>query len=80
MDEHGVREFVRKAENVLSAYRELAGSVLYSNKSTLKPGSILFYDINPGYEQSAKHKVCWKIGDSLTEFAEGFQTSPPNRS
>ena len=61
-----------KAENILRAYRDLAGSVLYSNKSTLKRGSILFYGINPGYDLEAKHRVCWKIGDSLAQFATGF--------
>ncbi len=81
MDEQTIRDFVCKAENILSAYRDLAGSVLYSNKSTLKPKSILFYGINPGYDQAAKHKVCWKIGDSLAEFAAGFPDllTEPNR-
>lgn len=72
MCEDAVDEFVCRARKILDAYRELAGSVLYSNKSTFKPKSILFYGINPGYDQSAEHKVCWKIGDSLTEFAAGF--------
>lgn len=72
MCEEAVREFVCKARNILDTYRDLAGSVLYSNKSTFKPKSILFYGINPGYDQAANHKVCWKIGDSLTEFAAGF--------
>jgi hypothetical protein len=74
MDEKTIREFVGKAENILSPYSDLAGSILYSNKSTLKRklNSILFYGINPGYDQAARHKVCWKIGNSLTEFAAGF--------
>lgn len=38
------------------------GRFLYSNKSTLKRGSILFYGINPGYDQVEEHRVCWKIG------------------
>lgn len=41
----------------------------------------MFYGINPGYDQAAKHKVCWKIGDSLAEFAAGFPDldSEPNK-
>jgi hypothetical protein len=81
MCEDAVREFVCKARNILDAYRDLAGSVLYSNKSTLKLNSVVFYGINPGYEQTANHKVCWKIGNSLTEFAAGFPdlASEPNK-
>jgi len=82
MDEDAVRDFVSKAGDILGPYRDLAGSVLYSNKSTLKRGSILFYGINPGYEQKARHRVCWKIGASLTEFAAGFPDleSEPNKN
>jgi hypothetical protein len=81
MDEQTIKDFVCKAGHILSAYRDLAGAVLYSNKSTLKRRSILFYGINPGYDQAAKHKVCWKIGDSLAEFAGGFPDldSEPNK-
>jgi hypothetical protein len=81
MDEKTVRDFVGKAGNILSPYSDLAGSILYSNKSTLKRDSVLFYGINPGYDQAATHKVCWKIGDSLVEFAAGFPDldSEPNR-
>lgn len=81
MNEDDVRTFLAKAEVILRAYRGLAGSVLYSNKSTLKRGSILFYGINPGYDQVAKHRVCWKIDDALSEFATGFPVlaSEPNK-
>jgi hypothetical protein len=81
MDEQTITEFVCKAENILRPYSDLAGSVLYSSKSTLKLNSIVFYGINPGYEQTANHKACWKIGDSLTEFADGFPdlASEPNK-
>lgn len=72
MDEELISDFVCKIQKILHEYRDLAGSVLYSNKSTLKRGSILFYGINPGYDQTARHKVCWKIGDSLAEFRAGF--------
>jgi hypothetical protein len=72
MNEDAVRDFVSKAGDILRPYRDLAGSVLYSNKRTFKRNSIVFYGINPGYDQAAKHKVCWEIGYSLAQFAAGF--------
>jgi len=72
-NEQRVQQFVRDSKNILKAYLNEYGLVIYSHKTTLRPNLVLFYGINPGYDPARHHRIRWKIRESLDYFADGFK-------